>query len=86
MSSDVFAKSEKPVRIQIDGKNFSVDYLSMTGGQLKGLVGRGPQYNIFREIGNHLEDRAIHDVEAVPMSDGLSFYTVPKAPGEGVNS
>ena len=65
--------------IHIDGQHFSVEQTTMSGAQLKALVGKDASYQLFEELSGNQPDRPILDTDAVTMKTGLHFYTVPPA-------
>jgi hypothetical protein len=65
--------------IHIDDKEFKVHESSLSGAQLKALVGKDATYQLFEEIPGNDPDKLILDTTAVQIRDGLHFYTVPPA-------
>ncbi len=70
-------ENRPPFVIHIDGKQFTVDQSSLTGAQLKALVGKDSTYQLFQELPGDDPDPQIADAQAVQMSNGLHFYTLP---------
>jgi len=70
-------ENKPPFVIHIDGKQFKVDQTSMTGAQLKALAGKDSTYQLFQELQGSEPDNQIADSQAVQMSNGLHFYTLP---------
>lgn len=66
-------------QIHVDGNHFTVTQTSMTGAQIKGLVGKDAQYQLFLEQTGDEPDRPIADTEGVSIRNGMHFYTVPSA-------
>lgn len=67
------------LEIHVDGKPFKIRQATMTGAQIKGLVGRGPDYQLFLELGGSTPDKPIGDTESVALKTLMHFYTVPSA-------
>ncbi len=65
--------------IHVDGQHFTVHQSSMTGVQIKALVGKDAQYQLFEEIAGNAEDKLIGDNDSVAIRNGLHFYTVVSA-------
>lgn len=51
----------------------------MSGGQIKALVGKDLQYQLFLEGPGSNPDRVITDNDSVRLESGMRFYTVPPA-------
>jgi hypothetical protein len=68
-----------PFVIHVDGRQFKVEKLYMSGAELKALVGKDSTYQLFQELPGNEPDRLISDTDSVKMSNGLLFYTVPPA-------
>jgi hypothetical protein len=66
-------------QIHVDGQHFTVHQASMTGAQIKALVGKDAQYQLFEEIPGNAEDKLIGDNDSVAIRNGLHFYTVVSA-------
>jgi hypothetical protein len=66
-------------QIHVDGQHFAVHQSSMTGAQIKALVGKDAQYQLFEEIPGNAEDKLIGDNDSVTIRNGLHFYTVASA-------
>jgi hypothetical protein len=66
-------------QINVDGQHFTVHSASMTGAQIKALVGKDAQYQLFEEISGNAEDKLIGDGDSVAIRNGLHFYTVAAA-------
>lgn len=74
------AKEDRPkASIQIDGAHYSVPEETITGAQLKALVHKDQQYQIFLEGHGHDPDKLVGDTESIVLKDGMHFYTVPPA-------
>ena len=72
---------EHPVHftIHVDGKEFKVDQATMSGAQIKALVGKDATYQLFEELPGNEPDKLITDTESVNIKNGQHFYTVPPA-------
>jgi hypothetical protein len=66
-------------QIHVDGQHFTVQQSTMTGVQIKALVGKDSQYQLFMENPGQTEDKLISDNETVAIRNGLHFYTVVSA-------
>lgn len=66
-------------QIHVDGQHFTVHQSSMTGAQIKALVGKDAQYQLFEEVPGNAEDKLIGDTDSVSIKNGLHFYTVASA-------
>lgn len=65
--------------IHVDNTEFKVSQSSMTGAQLKALVGKDATYQLFEEVGGNDPDKLIGDTTSVQIRNGLHFYTIPPA-------
>lgn len=65
--------------IFVDGQRFPVHQSSMTAEQIKALVGKDAQYQLFEEIPGGEKDRLIPDGSTVAIRGGIHFYTVASA-------
>lgn len=72
--------NQSAVKITIDDNVFTVNYRSMAGAQIKGLVGKDSAYQLYRCGASYWLDRKIDDNEAICLTDGseYNFYTVPR--------
>ena len=70
---------QPPFVIHIDGETKDVSQTTLSGAQLKALVGKDSTYQLFQELPGNEPDRLINDTDAVQMRNGLHFYTVPPA-------
>ena len=52
---------------------------TLSGAQIKALVGKDSSYQLFQELEGNDPDKIIGDTEAVTIRNGLHFYTVPPA-------
>jgi hypothetical protein len=69
---------DKSLTIYVDGKQFGVpSYLS--GAQIKALVQKDLQYQLFVEYHGSKPDEVVSDDRSVSLTDGMRFYTVPPA-------
>lgn len=74
--------TDSPVkhRIHVDGVPFTVTQTSLSGAQIKALVNKDAQYQLFQEVPGDGEDKLIGDNASVAITDNtLHFYTVPSA-------
>ena len=72
--------------IHIDGQQKTVDQITLSGAQLKALVGKDSTYQLFEELSGNQADHLVPDTESVRISNGLHFYTVPPATFGGPSS
>ncbi len=72
-------EDQPPFVIHIDGEKKDVNQTTLSGAQLKALVGKDSTYQLFQELPGNEPDRLIGDTDAVQMGNGLHFYTVPPA-------
>jgi len=72
-------ENQPPFVIHIDGEKKDVNQTTLSGAQLKALVGKDSTYQLFQELPGNEPDRLIGDTDAVQMRNGLHFYTVPPA-------
>lgn len=68
-----------PFVIHVDGKQFKVDQTTLSGAQIKALVGKDATYQLFQELKGHDSDKPIGDNESVLIQNGEHFYTIPPA-------
>jgi len=72
-------ENRPPFVIHIDSEKKDVNQTTLSGAQLKALVGKDSTYQLFQELPGNEPDRLISDTDAIQMSNGLHFYTVPPA-------
>jgi Multiubiquitin len=65
-------------QIHVDGQHFTVTQSTMTGAQIKALVGKDVQYQLYEEVPGR-DDLPIGDSQSVTLRNGQHFYTVPSA-------
>jgi hypothetical protein len=65
--------------IHVDGKEFKVEQATLSGAQIKALVGKDSTYQLFQELGGNHPDKPISDTDAIKIHSGEHFYTVPPA-------
>lgn len=65
--------------VHVDNRVFEVATKSMSGGQLKALVGKDLQYQLFIERSESRPDEMISDTDSIRIESGMRFYTVPPA-------
>lgn len=63
---------EKPIEIEINGKNYAVPKASMTGEEIKRLAG-GPLDYMLILVGASENDRQVADGESVSLEAGMRF-------------
>lgn len=68
-----------PFVIHVDGIEFKVDQTTLSGAQIRALVGKDSTYQLFQELGGNQPDKPIPDAETVRIHNGEHFYTVPPA-------
>jgi hypothetical protein len=72
-------QSAPPLIIYVDSHRFEPSGSTMSGGQIKALVSKDLQYQLFLEASGTEPDRPIADGLSVRLTDGMRFYTVPPA-------
>lgn len=64
--------------IVVDGNHIRVEEPTLTGAQIKNLVSRPANYQLFLERPGQ-PDEVINDGQLVPIRSGERFHTVPPA-------
>lgn len=70
---------QNKIQIIVDGQTLDVSSPTMSGAQLKALAHKDGIYQVFQEAVGNDQDHLIPDHEAIPLRDGLRFYTIPPA-------
>lgn len=63
----------------VDGKHFRSSKPNLTGCEVRGFVGKGADYELFRESPGNEADDQIGLRRRVSVKNAPVFYTVPKA-------
>lgn len=69
--------SENKVTVIIDKKQFHAPQSNMTGAELKQLAGIDASFRLFKETPGKDPDVPIGDAEAVTLTNGDHFYSLP---------
>ncbi len=73
------SENHPPFVIHVDGKEFKVEKTTLSGAEIKTLVGKDTSYQLFLERAGGEPDLLVNDSDAVTIKNGLHFYTVPPA-------
>jgi len=68
-----------PLTLYVDTLPFEAPSPTMSGSQIKALVGKDLQYQLFLEGPSNAPDELIADDYSVRLGPGMRFYTVPPA-------
>jgi hypothetical protein len=68
-----------PFSIVVDRQSFRIESPTLSGAQIKALVGKDLQHQVFLEGKGASADVAIADTQAVKLEPDMHFFTVPPA-------